>query len=270
MISKRFNHPYSIPNEEVSHMEKLFMRSVFGLSVIFLAVLVLPAMSVFGQAAVSATKTRTTVGTPYDYTVNFTVRATRAIICDIEIQVADPHDTLLGFVSVPPNWSVQSPSLEANALFAKADNLPVETHCIKKGKTGTFKVQVNPGTPPFEFNICFSDKNGNLLGSCLKLGVSSFAAYPEPSADVMVNQLGNQLEFAARPELESFIQSMSVAVFDISGRLMTRHEVSGSSLRWTGLSSEGRRLAKGVYLAVVTMQGINGEVLRKVHKFVVR
>jgi hypothetical protein len=39
---------------------------------------------------------------------------------------------------------------------------------------------------------------------------------------------------------------------------------------WTGLGAQGQPLAKGVYLAVVTLKGMNGEVLRKVHKFVVR
>lgn len=256
-------------------MKQLLMRSIAVVIAVSVAALVSPMTDAFGQsvpAAVSATKTRTTEGTPYDYTVTFTVRATRATICDIEIQVADPHDKLLDFVTggLPTNWSVQSPSLEANAVAASADGIPTETNCIKKGKTGTFKVQVNPGTPPFLFNICFSDKNGQLIGSCLKLEVSSFAVYPAPSADVMVTQQGKQLEFEARPELEGFIQSMSVAIFDMSGRLMTRQEVSGKKLNWSGLGAQGKPLAKGVYIAVVTLQGVNGEVLRKVNKFVVR
>lgn len=257
-------------------MKQLLVRSIAVLMAVSVAVLVLPITDAFGQsvpAAVSATKARTTAGTPYDYTVTFTVRATRANICDIEIQVADPHDKLLDFVLVgglPENWSIQSPSLEANAVAASADGIPTETNCIKKGKTGTFKVQVNPGTPPFLFNICFSDKNGQLIGSCLKLEVSSFAVYPAPSADVMVTQQGKQLAFEARPELEGFIQSMSVSVFDMSGRLITHQGVSGKKLNWSGLGAQGKPLAKGVYVAVVTIQGINGEVLRKVNKFVVR
>lgn len=257
-------------------MKQLLRRSIAVLMAVSVAALVLPVIDAFGQsvpAAVSATKTRTTAGTPYDYTVTFTVRATRANICDIEIQLADPHDTLMDLVLVgglSTTWSVQSPSLEANAVAASADGLPNETNCIKKGKTGTFQVQVNPGTPPFLFNICFSDKDGQLIGSCLKLEVSSFAVYPAPSADVMVTQHGQQLAFEARPELEDFIQSMSVAIFDMSGRLMTRQEVSGKKLNWSGLGAHGKPLAQGVYVAVVTLQGINGEVLRKVNKFVVR
>lgn len=256
-------------------MKQLLMRSIAVLMVVSTAVLVLSVTDAFGQsvpAAVSATKARTTAGTPYDYTVTFTVRAIRANICDIEIQVADPHDTLLGFVpgQLPTNWSVQSPSLEANAVAASADGLPTETNCIKKGKAGTFKVQVNPGTPPFLFNICFSNKDGQLIGSCFKLEVSSFAVYPAPSADVTIKHRGKQLEFEARPELEDFIQSMNVAIFDMSGRMVTRQEASGKKLNWSGLSAQGKPLAKGVYLAVVTIEGINGEVLRKVQKFVVR
>lgn len=253
-------------------MKQLLMRSMAVVMAASVAALVLPVTNAFGQvpAAVSATKERTTAGAPFDYTVTFTVRATRANICDIEIQVADPWDLLApDFVFLPTNWSTQTSSQEANALYAEASGLPDEASCIKRGKTGTFRVQVL-GTPPFLFNICFSDKNGNLIGSCLKLEVSSFAVYPAPSADVMVKQVGKHLEFEARPELEAFIRSMSVGIFDMSGRLLARQEVSGPTLSWKGLSADGKQLAKGVYLAVVTIQGINGEVLRKVNKFVVR
>ncbi len=256
-------------------MKQLLRRSLAALIAVSVLALILPVTHAFGQsvpAAVSATKTRTTPGTPYDYTVTLTVRATRATICDIEIQVADPHDVLFGFAQLPPHWSAQSPSSEANALAAEADGIPAEINCIKRGQTRTFKVRVTPGTPPFLFNICFSDKNGQLIGKCLALEVSSFAVYPAPSADVMVTQQGKQLEFEARPELEGFIQTMSVAIFDIGGRLLSHHEVSGHKqiVSWTGLGAQGRPLAKGVYLAVVTLKGMNGEVLRKVHKFVVR
>jgi hypothetical protein len=256
-------------------MKQLLERSVVVVIAVSLAVFVMPVADTFGQsvpAAVSASKVRTTAGTPFDYTVTFTVRATRANICDIEIQLADPWDTLVGFTLLPTNWSVQTGSSEANAIAAEADGLPTEANCIKKGKTGQFKVQVNPGTPPCLFNICFSDKDGALIGSCLKLEVSSFAVYPAPSADVMVTQHGKQLEFEARPELEGFIQSMSIAIFDIGGRLLSHQEVSGhrQTVSWTGLGAQGQPLAKGVYLAVVTLRGMNGEVLRKVHKFVVR
>jgi len=168
-------------------MKQLLERSVVVVIAVSLAVFVMPVADTFGQsvpAAVSASKVRTTAGTPFDYTVTFTVRATRANICDIEIQLADSWDTLLNFTSlgVPASWSVQTGSSEANAIAAQANDLPNEANCIKKGKTGQFKVQVNPGTPPFLFNICFSDKNGALIGSCLKLEVSSFAVYPAPSA----------------------------------------------------------------------------------------
>lgn len=172
---------------------------------------------------------------------------------------------LVGWIegSLPTGWNTQTESQELNALAAKADGIPDdETNCIRKGKTGTFKVNVS-GTPPFLFNICFSDRNGRLLGGCLKLEVASFAAYPAPSAEVTVTQRGKQVEFEARPELESFIQSMS-------GRLVTRQEGSAKKLNWSGLSAQGKPLAKGVYMAVVTIEGINGEMLRKVHKFVER
>jgi hypothetical protein len=74
-------------------MKQLLERSVVVVIAVSLAVFVMPVADTFGQsvpAAVSASKVRTTAGTPFDYTVTFTVRATRANICDIEIQLADP------------------------------------------------------------------------------------------------------------------------------------------------------------------------------------
>jgi len=45
--------------------------------------------------------------------------------------------------------------------------------------------------------------------------------------------------------------------------------VSGNSLSWDGLMSDGRRLANGVYLYVVTIRKQDGTILRSQVKKVV-
>jgi hypothetical protein len=279
---------------------KTFSRSLMAVGLVaFLAYVFIPAiapMEAFAQTpggAVSAKKERVTAHDPYTYKVTLTVRATVKDICDLEVQVVENGGSLQGdllrdadgTLTLPTGWQPviaggvvetdQSDAIVNNSIaFAAtnaADGDPVvinEDNCIKRGKAKDFGLQIT-GTPPFDLDICFSDKDGKLIGSCVRLRVASFASLPEPSADVMVKQLRDRLEFEARPELASFIQSMNVAIFDIGGRLVTSQETSGPTTS-VGLAANGQRLAKGVYFGVVTIRGINGEVLRKVQKFVVR
>ena len=67
----------------------------------------------------------------------------------------------------------------------------------------------------------------------------------------------------------SGIQSLQVQIYNLAGGLVFDETNNGSSLRFSGLSSEGQALANGVYLAVVTVRGFNSEVARtQVRKFV--
>lgn len=56
------------------------------------------------------------------------------------------------------------------------------------------------------------------------------------------------------------IASVSLEGFDLTGRKRFEVETSGTRLQWAGLDENGRRLANGVYLYIVTVHGIYGEV----------
>jgi len=66
------------------------------------------------------------------------------------------------------------------------------------------------------------------------------------------------------------IAGFDVEIFNLSGRRVFSRETSGTTLRFAGLANDGRRLANGVYLYIVTVRGINGEALRsEVRKLVI-
>lgn len=67
------------------------------------------------------------------------------------------------------------------------------------------------------------------------------------------------------------IGSIQVEVFNLAGkRVFHSGFVSGDVLAWNLLSNQGKRVANGVYLYVVTIRGFNGEVVRsQVKKLVV-
>jgi hypothetical protein len=66
-------------------------------------------------------------------------------------------------------------------------------------------------------------------------------------------------------------ERMGVQVFNLSGGLVFSAETATGVLRFEGLSSKGQRLAKGVYLYIVTLYGRDGTVWRsEVRKLLVR
>lgn len=66
-------------------------------------------------------------------------------------------------------------------------------------------------------------------------------------------------------------ERLSVQVFSLSGSLVFNAETTTGVLRFEGLSNKGTRLAKGVYLYVVTLYGRDGAVWRsEVRKLIVR
>jgi hypothetical protein len=66
-------------------------------------------------------------------------------------------------------------------------------------------------------------------------------------------------------------ERMGVQVFNLSGGLVFSAETATGVLRFEGLSSKGQRLAKGVYLYIVTLYGRDGTVWRsEVRKLIVR
>lgn len=66
-------------------------------------------------------------------------------------------------------------------------------------------------------------------------------------------------------------ERLSVQVFGLSGQLVFSAETTTGALRFEGLSNRGQRLAKGVYLYIVTLYGRDGTVWRsEVRKLLVR
>jgi len=66
------------------------------------------------------------------------------------------------------------------------------------------------------------------------------------------------------------ITSMGVEIFTLSGALVFAQEAPGTKLTWNLNTNDGRPVANGVYLYVVTVRGSDGRVLRsEVNKFVV-
>jgi hypothetical protein len=55
------------------------------------------------------------------------------------------------------------------------------------------------------------------------------------------------------------ITGMEAQVFDLSGKLIFDQETTGPTLTFRGLGTDGRPLANGVYLYVVTTRGSNGQ-----------
>ncbi|MCS6937604.1 MAG: gliding motility-associated C-terminal domain-containing protein, partial [Candidatus Bipolaricaulota bacterium] len=53
-----------------------------------------------------------------------------------------------------------------------------------------------------------------------------------------------------------------VQVYNLTGKLVFSAETAGKSLSWNGLSSDGRQLANGVYLYVMTVKGTYGDLVQ--------
>jgi hypothetical protein len=66
-------------------------------------------------------------------------------------------------------------------------------------------------------------------------------------------------------------ERLSLQVFGLSGQMVFSAESATGTLRFAGVSNRGQRLAKGVYLYVVTLYGRDGSVWRsEVRKLIIR
>lgn len=76
---------------------------------------------------------------------------------------------------------------------------------------------------------------------------------------------GTLIVLAQQPARE-----IQITVYDLAGQCVAAESAPGSELRLTGLSKDGQRLAKGVYLYVVTVSGWDGTVIKsEVRKLVI-
>ncbi len=66
------------------------------------------------------------------------------------------------------------------------------------------------------------------------------------------------------------IEGVQVQVYNLSGKQVFSAETGGTQLSWNGLSSDGRQLANGVYLYVMTIKGTYGDIVQtKVQKLAI-
>jgi hypothetical protein len=84
---------------------------------------------------------------------------------------------------------------------------------------------------------------------------------------VELKQSGGQYRFEAQGYN---IEGVQVQVYNLAGKAVFSAESAGNSLSWNGLSTDGRRLANGVYLYVLTVKGTYGDIVQtKVQKLAI-
>ncbi len=82
-----------------------------------------------------------------------------------------------------------------------------------------------------------------------------------------LNQYNGNYQFRA---LGEGITGIQVQVFDLAGGKLFDREVAGNSLMFQSLTQDGKPMANGVYLYVVTAKGFQGDVVRSdVNKLVI-
>jgi hypothetical protein len=130
----------------------------------------------------------------------------------------------------------------------------------------------------FEVAYCAKkEKEAILLGcSWRNMGINPFAAAEGLPAElrpfmtlrsVELKQSGGQYRFEAQGYN---IEGVQVQVYNLAGKQVFSAEAAGNSLSWNGLSSDGRRLANGVYLYVLTVKGTYGDIVQtKVQKLAI-
>ena len=101
----------------------------------------------------------------------------------------------------------------------------------------------------------------------------------QPNAPALAGVVSGELTVRAASLMGRFVtfwalgvevQGLEVEVYDLGGRKVWSGEGSGNRLIWTLLNSEGRPVANGVYLYVVTVRDQDGEPVRtEVRKLVV-
>ncbi len=95
-------------------------------------------------------------------------------------------------------------------------------------------------------------------GPAVGLQVQAVQAFPAGSAAVTFRVQGEG------------IKDIQVRIFNLAGRLVFHTDWVENGFGWKLQNNQGRRLANGVYLYVVTVRGYDGQVVRsEVRKLVV-
>jgi hypothetical protein len=147
---------------------------------------------------------------------------------------------------------------------------PTLPRVVKKNKSVTFFVKVRgPDEGPFPQTATrpYVDVTINCGGPTATQPARKLAL-PLEVKEIRAEQRGELLSFRV---LGSGVQELGVQLFSLSGQLIADHRTSGATLTVPALTAQGQRLAKGVYLYVVTVRGWDGQVIRsEIRKIVVK
>jgi hypothetical protein len=147
---------------------------------------------------------------------------------------------------------------------------PTLPRVVKKNKSVTFFVKVRgPDEGPFPQTATrpYVDVTINCGGPTATQPARKLAL-PLEVKEISAEQRGELLSFRV---LGSGVQELGVQLFSLSGQLIADHRTSGATLTVPALTAQGQRLAKGVYLYVVTVRGWDGQVIRsEIRKIVVK
>jgi hypothetical protein len=147
---------------------------------------------------------------------------------------------------------------------------PILPKTVKKNTSVTFFVKVRgPDVGPFPQTATrpYVDVTINCGGPTATQPARKLAL-PLEVKEIRAEQRGELLSFRV---LGSGVQELGVQLFSLSGQLIADHRTSGATLTVPALTAQGQRLAKGVYLYVVTVRGWDGQVIRsEIRKIVVK
>jgi hypothetical protein len=147
---------------------------------------------------------------------------------------------------------------------------PILPRTVRKNTSVTFFVKVRgPDVGPFPQTATrpYVDVNINCGGPTATQPARKLAL-PLEVKEIRAEQRGELLSFRV---LGSGVQELGVQLFSLSGQLIADHRTSGATLTVPALTAQGQRLAKGVYLYVVTVRGWDGQVIRsEIRKIVVK
>jgi|GEM_PF-759971 len=154
-------------------------------------------------------------------------------------------------------------------------NLPPGTYTVCEVRPDVISYQTFPRTGP----IC---PNSEFPGWSIVLGDGEIRdiafgnvfdeLYFEPlmlAREVQAVPHREGIEF--RPQHAFFVQELRVEIFDLQGRLVYRSPWASESVLWKLQNQQGQRVARGVYLYIVTVRALDGAMLRsQVQKLLVR
>lgn len=183
---------------------------------------------------------------------------------------ADAKGLLLS-TALPEGWIV-TPVDNAGAFFKPSETkwlflslsgraeLVYQVWVPEDATPGVYQIAtgIKAASPDFEGTI--SPLTIAVTGEAVEFAVSSILLYPNPV--VGVNTATLVVEGTG-------IESVRLQVFNLAGALVFDDTEQGNTLHFHALDNEGRVLANGVYLYIVTVKG-QGEVLRsEVRKLVI-